>query len=85
MSQEIKGSHPLEGTKEEVICQKPLGLKSFLQASVWGNSNSNILGIQKDAGEESGRVREGASPPPKGTSLPRDHRLSCVQSSRLLS
>lgn len=85
MSQEIKGSHPLGGTKEEIICQKPLGLKYFRQASVWGNSNSKTLGVQKDAGEERGRVREGACPPPKGTGLPQDHRLSCMQTFRLIS
>lgn len=56
MSQEIKGSQPLRGTKEEIIRQKPLGLKYFRQASVWGNSNSKTLGVQKDAGEERGRV-----------------------------
>lgn len=80
MRQGIKESHPLEGTKDGIICQKPRGLKSFLQASVWGNSNYKILGVQKDAEEDSRRVRA-----PKSTSLPPDHRPSCMQSSGLLS
>lgn len=65
MNQGIKEPHPLEGTKEGLICQNPLGLKSFLQASVWGNSNYKILGVQTDAEEDSRRVRA-----PKSTSFP---------------
>lgn len=70
INQEIKGSHPLGRTKEEIICQKPLVPKSFLTSLCLGVIAIQILGVQKNAGEESRRVREGATPPPKALASP---------------
>lgn len=70
INQEIKGSHPLGGTKEEIICQQSLVPKSFLMSLCLGVIAIQILGVQKNAGEENRRVREGASPPPKALACP---------------
>lgn len=47
----------LRRTEEEIHCQKSHGLNSFLQASLWDNSNLKVLGVQKDAGEDSTKVQ----------------------------
>lgn len=45
INQEIKGSHPLGSTKEEIICQKPLVPKSFLTSRCLGVIAIQILGV----------------------------------------